>query len=163
MLYDEARSKIETGDAVLVSKAHSTLGRLTQFFTRSQYVHAGVAIWIGGHLYMAELNGGRNHLVPISQLTKFDVYARPAAISAEAAEASILAMLTYPIDYGFFSFPVIGLLNFLRIKVFIHWRKIIVCSGYVVAIYEGAGWPERSRVISPRDLADQLDLKFSVG
>lgn len=160
MPYDQ--TLIETGDGILVHAAHGLIGSLTQFFTYSLYTHAGVAIWLGGRLYMAELNGGRNHLIPASQLADFDVYSRPEEISRESAEAAVLSMLAHPIDYGFISFPVIGLLNFLGIKLFVHWRKILVCSGYVVAIYEAAGWSERSRVISPQELAEQLVIKLCV-
>lgn len=154
---------IDTGDCIAVPVAHGIIGRLTQFFTRSRYTHTGTAIWVADRLYMAELNGGRNHLVPMTQLTKYDIYACPAGLDPAKVEAAIIQMLALPIDYGFISFPVIGLLNWLKIKVFVHWRKIIVCSGFVVAIYELSGWPERSRVISPQELVDQLVLKFSVG
>lgn len=160
MLYEEARKAIETGDTIAVRTSHGILGDLTKIVTRSPYTHVGVAIWVAGHLYMAELNGGRNHLVPLSQLTDFDVYARPAGISAEAADAAILFWLAKPVSYGFLALVAIGFLNWFRIKVFVHWRKILVCSGYVVAIYEHAGWSERSRVISPQELVDQLVLRF---
>ena len=151
---------INTGDTIEVRTAHGILGRLTQFFTRSAYTHVGVAIWLDRQLYMAELNGGRNHLVPMSQLTEFDVYACPAGLTN--IEGAILASLAQPIDYGYPAFALIGLLNWFRIRLFVHWRRIIVCSGYVVKIYESAGWPERSRIISPEELAKQLELKFQV-
>lgn len=153
--------QIQTGDCIAVRTAHSFMSRATQRITGSPYTHNGVAIWISGRLYMAELNGGRNHLVPLSQLTKFDVYTCP--VGPAYVEQAILDALAQPIEYGYAAFLLIGLLNLLRIKMFVHWRKIIVCSGYCVAIYEAAGWPERSRTISPRELAEQLTLKLSVG
>jgi hypothetical protein len=151
---------IETGDLIAVRTAHGIMGRLTQFFTRSPYTHVGVAIWLGADLFMAELNGGRNHLVPISQIKDFDVYARPDGLSD--IEGAVRRWLQVPVDYGFLAFVAIGLLDWLRIKAFVHWRQILVCSGYCVAIYEAAGWPERSRIISPRELASWLTLKLSV-
>lgn len=160
MLYEEARTQIATGDLIAVRDAHSWLGRLTQLITRSTYTHTGVAIWVGDRLYMAELNGGRNHLVPPSQLKNFDVMACPAGLVN--IEEAILVSLTHPIDYGFAAFVMIGLLNLLHLKLFVHWRRIIVCSGYCVAVYESAGWPERSRTISPQELVDQLDLKLLI-
>lgn len=162
MLYDQARDLVETGDVILVTTSHSWLSRLTQIVTRSPYHHAGVAIWIGNRLYMAELNGGRNHTIPMSQLVEFDVYKRPAEVTVEGATYAIYQWLAQVIEYGFGAFLAIGLLNLCRIKLFVHWRKYIVCSGFVVAILETAGWPERSRVISPRELAEQLELKISV-
>jgi hypothetical protein len=153
---------IETGDMVAVRTVHGILGRATRFFTRSDYTHVGVALWLGGELFLAELNGGRNHLVPISQLDDFDVYARPANISALAVEEATRYWLGFLVNYGFLAFVAIGFLNYFKIKIFVHWRRILVCSGYVVAIYERAGWPECSRVISPGELAAMLTLKFSV-
>lgn len=160
MLYEEARNNIATGDLIAVRDAHSWLGRLTQIVTRSTYTHVGVAIWSGGRLYMAELNGGRNHLVPLSQLKNFDVMACPEGLVD--VEGAIFNSLMLPIDYGFAAFILIGLLNLLHLKLFVHWRKIIVCSGFCVAIYESAGWPERSRTISPQELVDELSLKMPV-
>ena len=151
---------IDTGDAILVRTAHSILGRLTQILTRSPYTHAGVAIWVGGRLYMAELNGGRNHLVPMTQLTQYDVYACPDGL--QEVERAILGSLAQPIDYGYPALVLIGVLNWFRIKLFVHWRKVIVCSGFVVAVYEAAGWPECSRVVSPEELSKQLTMKFQV-
>ncbi len=153
-------NKIETGDLIAVRSAHSFMGKVTQFVTRSPYTHVGVAIWIHDQLFMAELNGGRNHLVPLCQLSDYDVYAPPAGL--ENIEASIYRYLEYPIDYGLAAFVAIGLLNVLRIKTFVHWRRVMVCSGYCVAIYESAGWPEHTRILSPGELASELTLKFGV-
>lgn len=151
---------IETGDLIAVRTAHGILGWLTQLLTRSPYTHAGIARWIADELFMAELNGGRNHLIPICQLTDYDVYAHPDGLVD--IDAAIATWLRAPIDYGYIAFVAIGLLDWFRIKAFVHWRKIMVCSGYCVAIYETAGWPEHSRVISPRDLAAMLKLKMEV-
>jgi hypothetical protein len=151
---------IETGDLIAVRTAHGILGRLTQIITRSPYTHAGIAVWLAGELFVAELNGGRNHLIPVCQLTNYDVYAQPDGLGNVGS--AIRAWLRYPVNYGFLAFVAIGLLNWFRIKMFVHWRKVMVCSGYCVAIYESAGWPERSRVISPRELAAMLKLKLEV-
>ncbi len=151
---------INTGDLIAIHTAHGILGKLTQFFTRSKYTHVGVAIWLGGELFVAELNGGRNHLIPIIQLNTFDVYSCPDNLTN--VHEAIRKWLSYPVDYGFSAFLAIGLLNWLRIKYFVRWRRILVCSGYCVAIYETAGWPEFSRVVSPGQLTEVLKLKFRV-
>lgn len=151
---------IETGDLIAVRTAHGIMGRLTQLVTSSPYTHVGVALWLGGELLMAELNGGRNHLVPMTQLTDYDVYAQPADL--RDVVGAIHQWLRLPVNYGFLAFVAIGLLDWFRIKAFVHWRQILVCSGYCVAIWETAGWPEHSRIISPRELAAGLDLKMAV-
>lgn len=152
--------RIETGDLIEVRSVHNFLGTLTKFFTRSQYTHAGLAIWLNGELFMAELNGGRNHLVPMTQLDDYDVFAQPPGLIN--VEGSIREMLRYQIGYAYFSLVAVGFLNWFKIKTFVHWRKMLVCTGYCVAIWEGAGWPEHSRVISPRELTEGLVLKLEV-
>lgn len=153
-------NEIKTGDMIAVRTAHNILGKMTQFFTDSIYTHTGIAIWINGQLFLAELNGGRNHLVPMCQLDNYDVYAAPEGL--ENIEAAIFRYLEYQINYGFLAFIAIGFLNLMKIKMFVHWRNVMVCSGYCVAIYESAGWPEHTRVLSPGELASELVFKFGV-
>lgn len=162
LTYQEARSHIETGDLIAVRSAHGIIGRLTQFFTRSPYNHTGIAIWIEGGLYMGELNGGRNHLIPLSQLDRcdFDVYHPPPGLS-NIADA-LFFWLRLQIDYAYVAFVAIGLLNWLRAKVYVHWRQMLVCSGWCVAVYEEAGWGEHSRIVSPGELAAMLMLKMQI-
>jgi hypothetical protein len=77
-------------------------------------------------------------------------------VAPERIEGAIFDWLASPISYGFLAFLVIGLKCFLGIKSFIHWRQIIVCSGGSVEIYEMAGWPEHSRMISPGELTTMV-------
>lgn len=153
---------IETGDIIQIRGGSTLLSRLTMFFTRSPYVHSGMAFWYGDRWWLAELNGGKNHITMLSHWGDYDVYARPAEVSEDAARAAVLDWLANPVPYGYAAFVVIGLLNFLRIKVFIHWRRILVCSGAMVALLERAGWPEHSRIVSPADLARELTFKLAV-
>lgn len=163
MDYTQARPLIQDGDLVAVRETHGFLAPLTRFFTRSPVTHAGIAIWLDGGLWMAELNGGKNHAIPLSQLqgTDFDVY-NPPVVDRAAVRAATLAALRQKIGYGLAALVVIGILNWLQVKWFIHARRVLVCSGYCVMIYEAAGWPERSRIISPRELVEQLAPKLQV-
>jgi hypothetical protein len=154
--------EIETGDIIQIRTAHNWLGRLTQFFTRSPYTHTGMALWFGGIWWLVELNGGRNHITMLVQWADYDVYARPAEVSEDAAREAALAWLATPQEYGYLAFIVIGVLNWLRIRVFVHWRRILVCAGAIVAILERAGWSEHSRIVSPADLAREMVFKFAV-
>lgn len=163
MLYDIARPQIETGDIIAVREKHGTLSPFTRFFTHSDYTHNGIAIWLHDGLWMAELNGGRNHIIPISQLSdiEYDVYECPVE-DRDRVEKAITDSLRVRVEYGFAALIPIGLLNFLNIKVFLHARQILVCSGYCVAILEAAGWPEHSRIISPKELVSEMKLKLQV-
>jgi hypothetical protein len=156
MDYAAARGQVKTGDLIAVRDVHNILGTMTRFFTRSPYTHTGVAIWLGERLFMADLNSGRNALHAMSQLKNFDVFEAPPGVAPERIEGAIFDWLASPISYGFLAFLVIGLKCFLGIKSFIHWRQIIVCSGGSVEIYEMAGWPEHSRMISPGELTTMV-------
>jgi hypothetical protein len=169
MKYEQARALIKTGQLIGVRDSHGILGRLTRFFTRKPYTHTGVAVWCASHLFMADLNSGRNALRPLSQLQSFDVCDMPAGMDRTCVERAIFDWLAKPINYGFLAFIVIGLRCFLGLKTFIHWRKIMVCSGGSVAIYEQAadymrgfgmkipaGWDDHNRMLSPGELVDEL-------
>jgi hypothetical protein len=176
MDYALARPQIRTGDLIGVRDVHGLLGRATTFFTHDPHTHTGVAVWLGERLFMADLNSGRNHLTAVSCLEKFDVYAPPLRLSRDLIETAIFDWLASPITYGYAAFIVIGLKCALRLKTFIHWRRIVVCSGGSVEIYEKAaaaarnlrnitvaGWQEHNRMISPGELCAELQLKFPVG
>lgn len=176
MDYPTARAQIQTGDLIGVRDVHGLLGRATTYFTHSPYTHTGVAVWLGGRLFMADLNSGRNALHALSQLGEFDVFDPPSGLPRDLIESAIFDWLAKPVTYGYAAFILIGLKCSLRLKIFIHWRGIVVCSGASVQIYENAaaaalaqrgiavlGWQEQSRMISPGELCSLLLLKLSVG
>lgn len=162
MNYVEARSLIEDGDQIAVCGVTGILTPSTKFFTRSKYTHSGIAYWLDGGLWMVEINGGANHAVPLSQYAglDFDVYYKPE--EAVNIRTAIATALRVKIHYGFASLPIIGLLNWLRIRMFIHARNILSCAGFSMFIYELAGYPEHTRILSPVDLTRLLKLRLSV-
>ncbi len=166
--YFNARSEISNGDMISVFKAHGFFGRLTQFFT-GQYTHSGVAVWMEGGLWMVEINGGRNHAIPLSQLQKFgfDVFEPPKGVTAKSAKISALKALRNQENYGFFTTIVTGFIEYFRIPIVVNWRKGRHCAGFVVGIYDDAGWAmadnqTHTYVISPTKLSNMMKLKFRV-
>lgn len=164
MNYDLARWKIETGDLVAVRATTGPLTPFTRFFTHSDYTHVGIAFWMDDGLWLAEINGGANHAIPLSQLMEvdFDVFYRPDGITAAAILGAIRTALRRRIHYGYLSLPVIGLINYFGIRAFLHARQILSCAGYCVMTYEAAGWPECTRILSPQDLTELVQFKLAV-
>lgn len=175
LTYADARPLIRTGDLIGVRDVHGLLGRATVAFTRKPYTHSGVAVWLGDHLFMADLNSGRNHLTALSCVTDFDVCSPPDGLERAAIEAAVVEWLAKPIDYGFAAFIAIGIQEALDLKLFMHWRSIVVCSGGSVTIYElaasimrangqtpPAAWVEHTRMISPGKLVAELPFKLAV-
>jgi hypothetical protein len=171
MNYDQARGRIQTGDLIGVRDVHGLLGKATVFFTGSPYTHTGVAVWLGDRLFMADLNSGRNHLTALSCIESFDVLDPPAGIDRKFIEQATFDWLAHPITYGYAAFILIGLKDALGVKKFIHWRKIIVCSGGSIQIYEMAvdamlthgenvppAWVDHDRTLSPGDLVAELGV-----
>lgn len=164
MDYADARGQISTGDLIAVRTVDGVLNKVTKFFT-GRYVHCGQAIWIAGRLYMTELNEGRNHLVPMSQLDgmEFDVYAHPDGLTTEAMETAILDNLGRKVNYGYTALLAIGLVEWLKLNLVVKWSKILVCSGYSIKNWQDAGWKgAASRIISPTKLAGMMQFKFAV-
>lgn len=172
--YQRARRLIRDGDLIAVRGSH-LIDHLTSAVTRSPYTHTGVAVWADGRLFMADLNSGRNHLTALSAVADFDVFMAPDGIDRARIRKAVFDWLAAPIDYGMLAFIVIGLKCALGLKVFIHWRRIIVCSGGSVEIYENAAraqadahqpapaaWLDHTRMLSPGELAGELRFALAV-
>lgn len=176
MDYQDARARIQTGDLIAVRGGPGIINDMTRYFTDDPHTHTGIALWVGEHLFMADLNSGRNHLTLVDQVAAFDVYDPPPGLDRDAIEAAIYRWLATPIEYGIPAFIVIGIKCKLGITAFIHWRRVIVCSGGSVTVYEGAAawmrawgrmpppaWVEHTRMLSPGELAAELPFKLAVG
>jgi hypothetical protein len=162
MNYDEVRDKIKTGDVISVRAKNGIIADMIRLVTRSPYSHSGIAIWLGDGLWMAEINSGHNHLVPLSQYQymDFDVFECPA--DRDRTQVEILQSLRFRIDYGILSFFMIGYATVFGAKGRFTTRKAKVCSEYVQTILINSGWSVPDKMVSPADLASKLTLKFEV-
>lgn len=163
MNYNEARDKIQDGDCIAVKVRENLFHELIRFSNRSDITHTGVAVWIDGGLWMAETNGGNNHIVPMSQLENvdFDVYEPPVADRARIRTA-ITESLRYRIKYGFEDLVPIGIISFLKLKLKINPGKKVVCFNYTAMIYHEAGWSSEPYLRSGEELVSHFRYKFSV-
>jgi hypothetical protein len=164
MYYDNARSKIATGDLIAVKGKTGFMTPFTRFFTRSPYTHVGTAFWMRNVLWIAEINSGANHATPLSQYADrdFDVYTPPPDVELSLVEMAILIALRGKIPYGWLSLPFIAFLAFFKINSFLHARRILSCAGFSVFIYELAGMRETTRILAPVNLVKLCTHKLSV-
>ena len=162
--YAEARRLISDGDLIAFRSVHGLIGKATQFFTRKKYTHTGNAIWIDGGLYVAELNGGNNHLTPLSQWegSDFDVCHPPSQIQGKDMRNSIYKWIRQRVRYGYSTFLAVGLVTWLQVKAFAGWKGNPVCSMFSLSIYREEGWEEPYRLMSPGELVDLLEIKLKV-
>ena len=137
MTYDEARHQIRTGDVIGVRGRKGPLAWLTRLVTWSPYTHVGIALWVGGGLYLAEINGGGNHLIPMSQIahTGFDVVRCPAH-PADVPYA-IETQLHDHQGYGFGTLVTIAARRVFGVELA---GDGAVCSSYAATILTLAGW-----------------------
>lgn len=163
MLYNEARQYITDGDVISVLDSSSIYGKLIKLFT-GKYTHTGMAVWLDSGLWMVELNGGRNHAIPLSQLVgrEFDVHYPPEDCDVKLLRFLALTSLREVVHYGFVSIAPIGIIEYFNLDVLLKWNNIAVCSSYIGKILRSAGWKVDSIVMSPTRMASKLKLKLEV-
>ena len=143
MDYATARPLIRSGDVIGVMSRKGPLAWITRAVMAlsggEPYTHVGVALWQSGRLYLVELNGGGNHLVPLSQLTQPFNVARPLpGVSPEDVQIAVDFELETHVGYGTASLILIGLRRLFGAAPRAPWG--LVCSGYVLSILRRLGW-----------------------
>lgn len=145
MNYAEARSQIRSGQAILIKGRSHGLNALIRWITRSDYTHAGLAVWIGEGLYLAEMNAGGNHLVPLSRFADLplDVFNPPVYLPQGLDDGyayHVLDSLREKINYDFADLLRIALHNLLHLHLPRTDTGGLVCSSYVAWVYRRCGW-----------------------
>jgi hypothetical protein len=140
MNYDQARSKIQTGDMIAVKRTTGLFPIATRIVTNSPYTHTGIAIWAGCRLLLAQTNSGGCNLAPLSQeaIYDFDVFNCP--VDRNTCEAVIWNELGNRIEYGFFDCARIFGYKVFCIPLPKRDGKSLVCSALTATIYQKAGW-----------------------
>ncbi len=163
MNFNESLIHIEIGDIVSIRTAHGLFGYATKFFT-GVYTHSGLIVKLNDKFWVVELNGGKNHAIPYSQLvdTEFDIFHLPSELDREEVAAAALESLETKVSYGYITTVATGINEFFGLNRFIHWRNILDCTGYIMKILESKGWPEHSYIVSPTKFSEELNLKLQV-
>lgn len=165
LTYNDARALIEDGDLIATRKAHNLFNLATKFFTHEPYTHNGIAVWVEGGLWMGEINGGKNHMIPLSQLADedFDVFNPPEKLDRAAIKKQVLEDMRVKVPYGYLATFITGFVEFFRLDVYIKWRNILHCAGYSRRTYERAGSVSSgSYIVSPGKLTKTLEFKLAV-
>lgn len=143
MDYATARPLIRSGDVIGVMSRKGPLAWAIRVVMRISgglpYTHVGVALWQGERLYLVELNGGGNHLVPMSQISQpFDV-ARPLpGVSSDDVAVAVDTELAQHVGYGVWELALIAIR-----RIFGRAPRMplgLVCSSYTMSIMGRLGW-----------------------
>ena len=143
MDYATARPLIRSGDVIGVMSRKGPLAWATRAVMwisgGKPYTHVGIALWQADRLYLVELNGGGNHLVPLSQISQpFDV-ARPlAGVTDDDVAGAVDAELEHHVSYGVWSLAIIGLRRLFGQAPRAPFG--LVCSSFVAGILHRLRW-----------------------
>jgi hypothetical protein len=175
--YAQARPLIKNGDMVAVRSNHGGFPALVRAVTGSPYTHTAVALWLegglgagtscnaavpGGHdpcgLYIAEMDGAKAVLVPLSQYADSNLDIFDCPVDGEAAKAAALAMLRQRIDYDYADLLRIAAWRLLRLPLPAEDKNGLVCSALTARVFLAAGWKTNRipSIPSPDDMVRAL-------
>lgn len=141
MTYAEIRPFIQSGAIIAFQSRRGLLAWLTRFVTRSSYTHLAVALWLEDNLLVAEMDGTKAVLSPLSQRLSdsFEVFLPPKGGDPSLIKQTILQAIRTHIAYDFLDLVRIGLWRTLRLPLPNQDRRGLVCSALVARIWQTAG------------------------
>lgn len=174
--YVDVRDSIQDGDIVLF-KGKSLLSRLIRWFTRSEYTHAGIAVWWRDRLMLLEAVDKGVWAVPLSWrlatyqgtahlLTPDEHALRENNLTLDRARLVASAQSELGKEYATW------LLVRIARKIVFRWKggadpwkppQRFVCSQYVSRVYRDANVDldpdEPDRFTTPKDIAESEFLR----
>lgn len=147
MSFEQIRANVRNGDLIAVRGTRSGLAAITRAVTGSPYTHTAVAVRLssreagGEDVYVAEMDGVKGVLVPLSQYADeaFDVFECPVISRADVV-VELLLELAKRVQYDYLDLIRIGLWRLWRVTLPKRDRNGLVCSAQSARIYRKAGW-----------------------
>lgn len=163
MDYAMARNEICDGDLIAVRGRRGIVAVLTRLLTRSPYTHCAVAVWVDGGLWAAEINGGGNHLVPVSQIDQdFDVFRSPV-VNMLDVRMVIFELLRDHRAYAVLELLRVAVYYLTGIVLTKRFDGALICNEFAAEVYRQAGrLPSLPPIAAPKDLCAALSLKLEV-
>lgn len=157
--YDECRDLIFSGDLIAVRRRNGFLPALTRQITGSPYTHTATALWLDDGLYVAEMDGIKGVLVPLSQYAgvDYDIFECPV-FDRDRVKACTLGLLRTKIHYDYLDLARIAAWKVMRLPLPRQDRNGLVCSAFSARIYREAGawFPGLSAIPAPSDLVEAV-------
>lgn len=163
MRYAATRSKIKTGDLIAVHYSGGWFWWLVKKICRSDIVHVGLAVWLDGGLFVAEMQSGGNVLRPLSQQrSRFSVYRLD--INSDRIASLIMLSLRQHINYGYLNLIGLALRKLLNLNIG-YTRSAMTCGTFCLRFFRkfdtGIIW-QHSNHITPVDLVKNLNYQFTI-
>lgn len=146
--YEDLRRLVLDGDLVAVRPAHGGWARLVQWATRSPYEHCAIALWLDEGLWVAEMDGAKNVLVPLSQYaqTPFDVF--PCPVDRSLVRDDVLVTLRGRIRYDWQDIWRLALNKLFGVPLPTVDDANMICSSWAAYIWLRCGWKPAGRLPS---------------
>lgn len=140
MTYEGILDAIGDGDLIAVRSTHGGFPALVRGITGSPYTHCAVALWIAGGLWVSEMDGAKNVLVPLSQydVTPFDVFSCPC--DRVRVKDVIAKRLRGKVGYDWGDIIRIAAYFWFDIPLPSRDRGGQQCASYAASAYLMAGW-----------------------
>lgn len=147
MSYAEIRGKIGDGDLVAVRSARSLLGKAT-LLAAGPYTHTAIALWLEGGLWVTEMDGVQNVLVPLSQYAdaSFDVFI--CQVDRARVRQVILEELRGKVGYSWADVARLVAYFTLGVPLPASEPGMQICSSQSAWIWATAGWPGAAKLPS---------------
>ncbi len=162
--YAVSRDLIRTGDIVFIKNGHSIWSMITEFVTRSNVYHVGIAFWMReqdgdvSHLFLLESSKGGRRIVTLSSYEKHSMEVIEAPIDWRVYNGPFISK-TGVIGYSIAKYVEIGLWELFKVKLKTG-RMNEVCSKmvaeYINQDLELRGLPLLELNVSPGKLLDVL-------
>jgi len=147
-MYEDLRRLVLDGDLIAVRSKHSGWPGLIRWATRSQYTHCAIALWLDEGLWVAEMDGAKNVLIPLSQyqLTPFDVFSCP--VDRKQVRDDILVTLRGKISYDWLDIWRLAINILFGVPLPTVDDSKLVCSSWAAYIWLRCGWKPAGRLPS---------------
>lgn len=142
MSYARVREQVSDGDLIAV-RARTGWARVVSAVQHAPYTHTALAFWLDGGLWVTEMDGVKNVLVPLSQYerTPFDVF--PCPVDRAAVRSVALEKLRQPIGYSWQDIATVGLHLLFGTPLPEVDSGGKICSAHSATCYLLAGWKPR--------------------
>lgn len=170
MKYEEFRAQVKTGDTIAVYKfPHSDLlGWVIKFLTGDSRIHTAIAFIQEERVFLAEMDGKKNVIVPLSQYddAKMELYAPPVEANHHEFRSAMWDMLGERKDYNWGDIFWMGVCLILHTMRWMPKTKgeAMICTEFNEQVYRKLGWqpPFDGYVVWPSRFCDALGAPKAV-
>lgn len=163
MNYPEFLKHVKTGDTVAVFKSRDWIGKLIHLVTGDARVHCGIVFLQEDEAFVAEMDGKKNVIIPLSQYddSRMELYPCPVEAGVREVKSSIWKLLGERKSYNWADIVRIGfglIFRWAKIMPKVRGNQKMICTEFNERVYRELGWkaPFDDYVVWPGKFCDAL-------